>query len=81
MANRGAEVILACRDKKRGQAALDKIIVETKNDKVRLEELDLGDFESVRNFAKRFLEKATRLDVLINNAGRLHYFFFFNFST
>lgn len=55
---------------KRAQAAADKIKTESDNQKVYIEELDLGDFDSVRNFAKRFIQKSTRLDILINNAGR-----------
>jgi NAD(P)-dependent dehydrogenase (short-subunit alcohol dehydrogenase family) len=50
----GATVILACRDRQRTQAALEKIVETTKNR---------------RSFAKRFLEKFDRLDILINNAG------------
>jgi retinol dehydrogenase-12 len=65
----GATVILACRDRQRTQAALEKIVETTKNQKVIFEQLDLADLSSVRSFAKRFLEKFDRLDILINNAG------------
>ena len=70
----GAEVILACRNSKRGEEALQKIIAETKSKNVFLEQLDLGDFDSVRAFAKRFLEKRTQLNILINNAGIFPFF-------
>jgi NADP-dependent 3-hydroxy acid dehydrogenase YdfG len=49
---------------------LEKIKDETKNEKIYLELLDLADFDSVREFSKKFLETRTRLDVLINNAGK-----------
>ncbi len=66
----GGEVIVACRDPIRGQQSLEKIKDETKNEKIYLELLDLADFDSVREFSKKFLETRTRLDVLINNAGK-----------
>ena len=66
---KGAIVILACRDKQKTQNAVERIINETKNQKVIFEELDLSDLNSVRLFAKTFLEKYNRLDILINNAG------------
>ena len=66
---KGSTVILACRDKQRAQNALDKIFQETKSQKVFIEDLDLNDLSSVRSFAKTFLEKYDRLDILINNAG------------
>lgn len=56
-------MILACRDKTRGDAAVESIKAETKSDKLRL------DFDSIRDFSKRIIEKEARLDILINNAG------------
>jgi len=35
--------------------------------------LDLGDFGSVRSFAKLFLKSEENLDILVNNAGCYHY--------
>ena len=71
--NLGSTVICACRDRERGQEAADKIIEETKNRKVFFEKLDLNDLSSVREFAKIFLEKYNRLDILINNAGKKYF--------
>ncbi len=65
----GATVILACRSRERANVALNKIVEDTKSDKVFIEDLDLSDLASIRNFAKIFEEKYKRLDVLINNAG------------
>ena len=66
----GGTVILACRDKKRGQAAVDKIVLESNNNKVVLEILDLGSLQSIREFAERIKSRYNRLDLLINNAGQ-----------
>ena len=71
--NLGSTVICACRDRERGQEAVGKIIEETKNRKVFFEKLDLNDLSSVREFAKIFLEKYNRLDILINNAGKKYF--------
>lgn len=69
LANRGARVILACRDLKKAQVAADKIMLETHSRAVFVERLDLASFESIREFVKSFKAKFSRLDILINNAG------------
>ncbi|MGW7049630.1 SDR family NAD(P)-dependent oxidoreductase [Streptomyces avermitilis] len=38
-------------------------------DGVEVDELDLGDLESVRGFAERFLASGRTIDIVINNAG------------
>ena len=62
----GAEVILACRDAGRGQAALDRMLAEVPDGRYELRSLDLSDLGSVRAFAAGAPE---RIDVLCNNAG------------
>ncbi len=69
LARRGAEVILACRDKGKGEAALRKLKNEQPEAKTELMLLDLADLASVRNFASEFTSKYDKLDILINNAG------------
>ena len=64
LADAGAEVILACRDPRKGAAALAKI-----GGHARLEQLDLADFDSIRAFAARITARSDRLDILLNNAG------------
>ncbi|XP_060538284.1 dehydrogenase/reductase SDR family member 13-like [Pantherophis guttatus] len=71
LARRGARVILACRDKARGESAMYDIRRESGNSEVILMILDLGSLNSVRAFAQSFLESEPRLDILINNAGVL----------
>jgi len=68
-AERGARVILACRDEEKAKDAARDIVAETGSDKVVVRILDLGSFESVRAFAKLINETEERLDILVNNAG------------
>lgn len=47
----------------------DEIVKETNNDNLVVMKLDLSSQQSVRDFAKEFLAKESKLDVLIHNAG------------
>ncbi|XP_076604041.1 dehydrogenase/reductase SDR family member 13-like [Chaetodon auriga] len=69
LARRGARVIMACRDRRRAEAAIQEIIRETGNSQVIFMQLDLASLRSVRSFADDFLRSESRLDLLINNAG------------
>jgi NAD(P)-dependent dehydrogenase (short-subunit alcohol dehydrogenase family) len=69
LAQRGATVIMACRDVTKATAARDDIAATTGRKDVVVEALDLGSVKSIRAFAERFKEKHARLDVLVNNAG------------
>ncbi|MEM0342737.1 MAG: oxidoreductase [Thermoplasmata archaeon] len=66
---KGAEVIMACRNLERGQAALDRIAAESARSNLRLMHLDLASLRSVRSFSEEFKAVHDRLDVLLNNAG------------
>ena len=66
----GATVVLACRSKERGEAALSELMC-VDGRCFDLMPLDLADLDSVRAFAAAFAEKYGRLDALINNAGIL----------
>jgi protochlorophyllide reductase len=69
LAGRGATVLIACRDPKRGQAALAQLRSATGAD-ATLVLLDLADLASVRKAAEEVRSRTgDRLDVLINNAG------------
>ncbi|GBP27237.1 hypothetical protein EVAR_77251_1 [Eumeta japonica] len=68
-AERGARVILACRDPQKGNEAKEKMVKETDNENVVFKRLDLASLHSVREFAKDTLENEERLDILVNNAG------------
>jgi retinol dehydrogenase 12 len=65
----GYHVIIACRSNANGIEAVKKIQAMSGNSNVESLVLDLGDFDSVRQCAKEFLEKKIPLHLLINNAG------------
>lgn len=69
MAQRGARVILACRDMTRARIAADEIRQRSGNGNVVVKKLDLASLQSVRDLAKDIRENEARLDILINNAG------------
>lgn len=69
MAQRGARVILACRDMTKARIAADEIRQKSGNGNVVVKKLDLASLQSVRDFAKDVEKNEERLDVLINNAG------------
>ena len=69
LAGMGAVVVMAVRNRERGERARSEIIEETGNQATDLMICDVSSIESIRRFAKEFKEKYDRLDVLINNAG------------
>jgi len=69
LANKEAEVIIAVRNTRKGEAAMKKIKEQNKNANVSVMVLDLASLESIKKFAAEFKKKYVRLDLLINNAG------------
>ncbi len=69
LAQRGATVVLVCRNRTKAEVAAADIKASTGNEAVELLDLDLGSLESVRSAATEFLGRHDRLDVLVNNAG------------
>ena len=69
LARKQATVILACRNKDKGQAAERQIAQEYPGAKAELGLLDLSNLALVRRFAGEFTRHYDRLDILINNAG------------
>lgn len=67
LARSGLRVILGSRDLGRGRDAARGLAAEGLD--VSVDELDVGDPESVRACARRLEEGGTHVDVLINNAG------------
>lgn len=68
-AQKGARVVLACRNLEKGEKAKDEIFSSTSKGIIDVMKIDLMNLDSVRNFASAFKEKFERLDVLMNNAG------------
>lgn len=69
LAKRGARVILACRDKERGETARNAIVKTTNNENVVLKHLDLSDFDSVKSFADEINKNESYIHILVNNAA------------
>ena len=69
LARAGATVILAARDRAKGEAAIARLKLELPNAQLELGSLDLASLQSIRDFAARELERGLALDVLIDNAG------------
>ena len=69
LAERGAMVVLVCRNEERGAPVLEEIGRRSGGGKATLLTADLSSQRQVREAAAAFLERFDRLDVLINNAG------------
>ncbi len=69
LAAKGAEVVLAVRDRARGEAVRTRILARSPGARVSVSLLDLADLASVRAFAGRLDGEVARVDVLLNNAG------------
>ena len=69
LARRNARVILACRNTQTAAAAAAQMRMQTGNENIVVQELDLSLLKSVRKFAGIIMEQESRLDILINNAG------------
>jgi NAD(P)-dependent dehydrogenase (short-subunit alcohol dehydrogenase family) len=69
LVRKGACVVLACRSRSRGEAAVARLNEEAPGCTVELALLDLASLASVREFASAELASEQPLHVLINNAG------------
>jgi len=69
LARKGAHVLIASRDKARGDAALVRIRAEIPAASAEVVLLDLASLASVRAVAEAELAQGVPLDLLINNAG------------
>lgn len=71
LAAMGATVVMACRSMDRAIDAAAELQGRQRGLKLVTMPLDLSTLASVRDFAQQFLARFDRLDVLVNNAGRV----------
>jgi NAD(P)-dependent dehydrogenase (short-subunit alcohol dehydrogenase family) len=69
IAKTGATVIIGCRNKGKGQAAVEEIKKASGNNKIEMLLIDLASLQSVRDAAAEFKKRFNKLHVLINNAA------------
>jgi NAD(P)-dependent dehydrogenase (short-subunit alcohol dehydrogenase family) len=65
-----SKIVIACRDQKKANEAIQKIMEEVGekgNLQIEYRPLDLNDLNSVKSFAETF--KGDKIDILLNNAG------------
>lgn len=73
----GARVILACRDTEKAELAVDEIkktVAAAENQPVGelvVRKLDLSSLLSVKKCAKELLQSEERINILVNNAGKI----------
>jgi len=65
----GADIILLCRNKEKGENAVLEIKKEIPNALVELMICDLSSFKSIQSFIEEFKVKYSKLDILYNNAA------------
>lgn len=66
---RGAQVVIASRNRERGEQAVASIRRETGRDHISLVTMDLSSKQSIQSGCEAFLAEHARLDVLIHNAA------------
>ncbi len=69
LAQKGATVIMACRNIEKAVKARLQILQQVPTAHVEIMQIDLRSLQSVRDFATAYTTKYNRLDLLIENAG------------
>lgn len=70
-ARKGFRIVMACFDKEKAETKRQRIVAETGNDKIEIQEINLSSLASVKAFADRLLERGEPISLLMNNAGTL----------
>ncbi len=73
LTKKGIFVVMLCRNRQRGEAAMEYIKTKSGCTNVALLLCDLGDMQDIRKFCEDFKKTYTHLDILINNAGVLNF--------
>lgn len=71
LATQGATVVITARNAEKGESTAALIKQETGNDSVEYLQADLSLQTQIRDLAKEFQNRYSRLDVLVNNAGAI----------
>jgi NAD(P)-dependent dehydrogenase (short-subunit alcohol dehydrogenase family) len=69
LASMGMRIFITCRTHAKGRPVVEQLRERSGNTKVDCLALELGDFDSVRQCARDFLELDLPLHLLVNNAG------------
>ncbi|WP_238882942.1 oxidoreductase [Clostridium sp. YIM B02551] len=69
MTRAGAEVIMAGRNRDKGEEAIRRIKKMIPSGNIHFEKLDLADLSSIKNFGQRIRAQRKSLDILVNNAA------------
>jgi NAD(P)-dependent dehydrogenase (short-subunit alcohol dehydrogenase family) len=72
LAAHGAHVVLAVRSLDKGKDAISRIVAQSPQADVALQELDLTSLESVRSAARQLRADYDHIDLLVNNAGVMY---------
>lgn len=69
LASLGAQLVLGCRDIKRGHDTAEEISRGSDSSSIEVVHLDTSSQQAIREFTQHCREKYSRIEVLINNAG------------
>ncbi|MFM9921284.1 SDR family oxidoreductase [Lacisediminihabitans sp. H27-G8] len=72
LAAAGAEVILAVRNRAKGEDAIAEILAETPSARLSIRSLDLASLSSVAGLSEALIAEGRPVDILVNNAGIMH---------
>ena len=70
-ADQGATLVVVGRSADRNQDVVDELVAATGNPSITQVACDTGEYDQVRELARRVLAEHDRLDVLVHNAGAL----------